>query len=100
MLKVLNKYVPLTRNVFHHHQNTNRFKSSKSWKWRRSTPPEPPTDCCMSNCPNCVWVQYADELVAYYKDGGAKARKELDRLVTDPTMKMFINMELKSKFEK
>ena len=53
----------------------------------------------MSGCANCVWLQYADELVHYYEDGGAKAKKEIDRLIVDPTMKMFVKMELVSKMK-
>ena len=59
--------------------------------------PEAPTNCCMTGCSNCVWIQYADSLINHYKDGGVKAREELEQLVTDPTLKMFLRLELSSK---
>lgn len=61
------------------------------------TLPDPPTNCCMSGCSNCVWIDYAQSLVDHYKDGGAKARADIERLVTDPSLKMFIKLELVSK---
>ena len=60
-------------------------------------PPEPPVGCCMSGCANCVWIAYADELAAYYKDGGAKAEKEIREHITDPTVREFVLMELSTR---
>ncbi|KAF5285912.1 hypothetical protein FQA39_LY04373 [Lamprigera yunnana] len=58
-------------------------------------PPEEPTTCCMSNCPNCVWVEYATKLSEYYKDGGEKAIKEINEKITDPGVKAYILMEIR-----
>lgn len=58
-------------------------------------PPEP-TDCCMSGCQNCVWIVYAETLTKMYDDGGEKAKKIILARIQDPTMKVFLKMELSS----
>ena len=58
--------------------------------------PPPPTDCCMSGCANCVWVVYAEELARIYKDGGRAAEKVL-AAVEDPSLKIFLSLELREK---
>lgn len=76
----------------------NAFSScSKGSDTPSDTLPEPPTNCCMSGCANCVWIDYAESLMEHYKDGGAQARADIERLVTDPSLKMFIKLELNSK---
>lgn len=57
--------------------------------------PQLPDNCCMSGCSNCVWIQYAEELAKYYNDGGAKARENIEHLITDPNLKMFLKVQLK-----
>ena len=57
----------------------------------------PPTTCCGSGCPNCVWVEYAEKLADYYADGGVEAEKIIERDVTDPSLKAYILMEVRLK---
>ena len=56
--------------------------------------PDPPTNCCMSGCANCVWISYAQELADIYKDGG-KASEEVMKAIDDPGLKIFLSFELK-----
>lgn len=58
--------------------------------------PEEPTNCCMSGCANCVWIDYAKELTRIYADGGSKAQKVVLEKISDPTLKVFLQMELKT----
>jgi len=59
-------------------------------------PEEPPAGlCCMSGCANCVWLEHAKELIAYYEDGGAKAEEALKK-IKDPSLKAFLKFELQS----
>jgi len=66
-------------------------------------PPPLPTTCCMSGCANCVWLDYADAMVAFYSARGEGVALQ-DLLITmrsnveDPMVKTFIEMELKSKY--
>jgi len=80
-----------------------------------STPafPEPPDplSCCGSGCQNCVWIQYADDVSAYFekpKDdppvGAAKilnkfkaVKKEMEKHVEDPNLRSYLLMEIKAK---
>ncbi|CAG2191882.1 unnamed protein product [Mytilus edulis] len=59
----------------------------------KGRPPEPPVDCCMSGCANCVWIQYAEELKQYYSDGSKRALKEIDTIENE-SLKAFIKLEL------
>ncbi|CRK98111.1 CLUMA_CG011479, isoform A [Clunio marinus] len=57
--------------------------------------PDEPTNCCMSGCENCVWIQYAKELTDMYKDSGETARKTILQKIKEPSMQIFIQMELR-----
>ena len=65
-------------------------------------PPELPTTCCMSGCANCVWLDYAEDMVKYYKKRGDKVPKdkilkEIESHLSDPMVKAFVLLELKFK---
>jgi hypothetical protein len=51
----------------------------------------------MSGCANCVWLEYAEKLSRYYRDGGEEAFKKIQEKVTDPNMKAFLLHELRMK---
>jgi len=59
----------------------------------------PPTNCCRSGCPNCVWIDYVEKLSKKYSDpllSREKVLKDLDGM-QDQSIKAFLMMELKSK---
>ncbi|XP_037090593.1 oxidoreductase-like domain-containing protein 1 [Pollicipes pollicipes] len=60
-------------------------------------PPEQPTICCMSGCANCVWIEYAERLAAHYRDGGEAGRRAIEANVTDPSLKAFLLLELRTR---
>lgn len=54
-----------------------------------------PTNCCMSGCANCVWIQYAEKLSATLKESDVDVQKLIMDKIQDPNMKAFLTMELK-----
>jgi hypothetical protein len=50
----------------------------------------------MSGCQNCVWIQYATELTEMYRDGGEQAKKIILERIKDPSLQMFLKLELKN----
>lgn len=59
--------------------------------------PEVPETCCMQGCPNCVWLEYAENISKYFKDGGEQAIKEINERVDDPSLKAFLLHELRTR---
>lgn len=56
-----------------------------------------PTNCCMSGCTNCVWIQYAEKLTNSLKVSNLDVQKEIMDKIQDPNMKAFLSMELRSR---
>lgn len=56
-----------------------------------------PTNCCMSGCTNCVWIQYAEKLSAVLEKSEVDVQKLIIDKVQDPNMKAFLSMELRFK---
>ena len=58
----------------------------------------------LSGCANCVWLDYAEEVVRYFDNKGMTSSLDelldtVDKNVEDPMIKAFIKMELKSKYQ-
>lgn len=67
--------------------------------------PEIPVTCCGTGCQNCVWLEYADQLLNYYNHKQARTKQSvnvaLDEInkLSDENLKAYLSMELKNKFK-
>uniref|UniRef100_A0A914H3K1 Oxidoreductase-like domain-containing protein n=1 Tax=Globodera rostochiensis TaxID=31243 RepID=A0A914H3K1_GLORO len=71
--------------------------------------PSPPARelCCGSGCPNCVWIQYAEEVMQYVKDiplhDGVEGQQKkivndaLKQNVEDDNLRVYLLMEIRAK---
>ena len=72
---------------------------------KEAGPPALPTDCCNSGCANCVWLDYSEEVVSYYRRQGRGVALEdllqtVSKNVDDPMVRAFVQMELRGRFKK
>uniref|UniRef100_A0A8B9U1Q9 Oxidoreductase like domain containing 1 n=1 Tax=Anas zonorhyncha TaxID=75864 RepID=A0A8B9U1Q9_9AVES len=61
---------------------------------------EPPSNCCMSGCANCVWIQHVERLLRHYGDGGERALEAVERHVQDESIKMLLRTEIRLRAKK
>ena len=69
----------------------------------KDIPADPPTTCCMSGCANCLWLDHAEDLIQYYDKKGlsnTKVLEEIENQVSDPMIKAFVMLEIKSRILK
>lgn len=50
----------------------------------------------MSGCANCVWIQYAKDLADIIEGGGEEAKAIVMQKISDPSLKMFLRLELEN----
>jgi hypothetical protein len=88
------KFIHLSK----HQKTNNEDKEKSAIDNQLAKPPDPPINCCMSGCQNCVWIQYVDDLLRYYgrldKENLKKTLSEIEKM-EDENLKNFLLMEIK-----
>lgn len=54
-----------------------------------------PELCCMTGCPNCIFITYADDLIDYCRAVGKDPKEEVKLVTTDPNIRVMIEMLLR-----
>ena len=73
-----------------------KSKNDKLAEAEEKPPEPPPADlCCVSGCPRCVFMEYADELMNYCQRTGTNPHTEIKKITKDPNMQMMIRMLMK-----
>ena len=63
-----------------------------------SRPTLPAVDlCCQTGCPNCVFAQFADELMSYCESSGRSPIVEINEITSDPNLRVMIQMLVQEK---
>lgn len=62
-------------------------------------PPEP-TTCCMSGCANCVWIEYAEQIISQFGNCPDSVMKDILKKIDDPSLRAFLEMELMFRLKK
>ncbi|CAF0879938.1 unnamed protein product [Didymodactylos carnosus] len=74
-----------------------RFESSSSNKTYDSKDNDliPPTTCCMSNCANCVWFTFAEEIAERYPHASIEVIDDvLKKYIDDQSFREFLEVEI------
>ncbi|XP_045448847.1 oxidoreductase-like domain-containing protein 1 [Melitaea cinxia] len=61
---------------------------------------EPPTACCRSGCANCVFIVWAEALTSKLEHAGPEIIDKILKTVDDPSMRAFLEMELRMRLKK
>lgn len=61
---------------------------------------EPPTACCRSGCANCVFIVWAEALAAKMENVGPEITEKIMKMVDDPSMRAYLEMELRIRLKK
>lgn len=89
-----------------------QFKPSTAISSLFPKPPDP-LSCCGSGCANCVWIQYVDDVNAYFDKPQVKStnahkilnkfkaiKEEMEKHVDDENLRSYLLMEIKAKLAK
>lgn len=63
--------------------------------WFQASIDEPPTACCRSGCANCVFIVWAEALTSKMENAGPEVTEKIMKMVDDPSMKAYLEMELR-----
>ncbi|CAH2106756.1 unnamed protein product [Euphydryas editha] len=61
---------------------------------------EPPSACCRSGCANCVFIVWAEALASKLENSGPEIIDKIMKTVDDPSMRAFLEMELRLRLKK
>ncbi|RVE45941.1 hypothetical protein evm_009414 [Chilo suppressalis] len=61
---------------------------------------DPPTACCRTGCANCVFIVWAEALAKQMQDAGPEITDRVLKMVDDPSMKAYLEMELRLRLKK
>ncbi|KAL4714505.1 hypothetical protein ACJJTC_017568 [Scirpophaga incertulas] len=61
---------------------------------------DPPTACCRTGCANCVFIVWAETLAKQMQDAGPEITDRVLKMVEDPSMKAYLEMELRLRLQK
>ncbi|XP_039754211.1 oxidoreductase-like domain-containing protein 1 [Pararge aegeria] len=56
---------------------------------------EPPTACCRSGCANCVFIVWAEALTSNMENAGPEIAEKIMKSVDDPSMRAYLELELR-----
>ncbi|KAJ0176971.1 hypothetical protein K1T71_006980 [Dendrolimus kikuchii] len=67
---------------------------------REASIDDPPTSCCMSGCANCVFIVWAEALSVKMQNAGPEIAQKILEKVDDPSMRAYLEMELRIRLKK